>query len=191
MLIVGFGRDASSLDGDDTGAVEASLRHYLPDLELTASTWHNWAADPYAGGHLGRLAPGMGDRRPARAAALRGAVAVRGFGDRAALARVHGGRDRERDADPRDDCWKTLRAGGRSTLVETATAKSASRRQLGSLYEPRSIAIVGASADPMKWGHLMARDALLGAGRRRVYLVNAKGGEILGQTAYRSATRAA
>ncbi len=58
VLIVGFGRDASSLDGDDTGAVEASLRHYLPDLELTASTWHNWAADPYAGGTWGGWRPG-------------------------------------------------------------------------------------------------------------------------------------
>ncbi len=58
VLIVGFGRDASSLDGDDTGAVEASLRHYLPELELTASTWHNWAADPYAGGTWGGWRPG-------------------------------------------------------------------------------------------------------------------------------------
>ena len=80
----------------------------------------------------------------------------------------------------------TPRTPHRHQLMETATANS-SRRELGSLYEPRSVAIVGASADPMKWGHLMARDALLGAGRRRVYLVNAKGGEILGQTAHRSA----
>ena len=35
-----------------------SLRHYLPDLELTASTWHNWAADPYAGGTWGGWRPG-------------------------------------------------------------------------------------------------------------------------------------
>ncbi len=60
VLIVAFGRDASNLDGDDTGAVEASLRHYLPDLELTASTWHNWAADPYAGGTWGGWRPGWG-----------------------------------------------------------------------------------------------------------------------------------
>jgi acetate---CoA ligase (ADP-forming) len=71
--------------------------------------------------------------------------------------------------------------------VQTAAAKS-SRRELGSLFEPRSIAIVGASANPIKWGHMMARDALLGAERRRVYLVNAKGGGILGQTAYRAAS---
>jgi monoamine oxidase len=58
VLIVGFGRDASRLDGDDPGALEASLRHYLPDLEVTASTWHNWAADPYAGGTWGGWRPG-------------------------------------------------------------------------------------------------------------------------------------
>jgi monoamine oxidase len=58
VLIVGFGRDASTLDGDDTDALEASLRHYLPDLELTASTWHDWASDPYAGGTWGGWRPG-------------------------------------------------------------------------------------------------------------------------------------
>ena len=57
---------------------------------------------------------------------------------------------------------ESLRAGGRGPVVGTAAAKSP-RRELGSLYEPRSIAVVGASADPMKWGHWMARDALDGA----------------------------
>jgi acyl-CoA synthetase (NDP forming) len=55
-----------------------------------------------------------------------------------------------------------------------------------SLFEPRSIAIVGASADPMKWGHWAARDALEDADRRAVYLVNGRGGDVLGQPAYRS-----
>jgi monoamine oxidase len=58
ILIVAFGRDASSLDGDDTRALEASLRHYLPELELTASAWHNWAADPLTGGTWGGWRPG-------------------------------------------------------------------------------------------------------------------------------------
>ncbi len=69
--------------------------------------------------------------------------------------------------------------------MKTAAPKSA-RRELGSLYEPRSIAIVGASADPMKWGHWMARDALEGAAHRSVHLVNSRGGKILGQRAYTS-----
>jgi len=60
VMIVAFGRDASGLDGDDTASLEASLRHYLPDLELLASTWHNWAADPLAGGTWGGWRPGWG-----------------------------------------------------------------------------------------------------------------------------------
>ncbi len=38
---------------------------------------------------------------------------------------------------------------------------------------PRSVAVVGASADPAKWGYWIARGALRGAHRRRVHLVNA------------------
>lgn len=39
--------------------------------------------------------------------------------------------------------------------------------------DPRSVAVVGASADPAKWGYWLARGALRGAERRDVYLVNA------------------
>lgn len=59
-------------------------------------------------------------------------------------------------------------------------------RDLRPLFDPRSVAVVGASADPMKWGYGLARGALRGAGRRPVYLVNRKGGEILGHRTYRS-----
>jgi acetate---CoA ligase (ADP-forming) len=57
---------------------------------------------------------------------------------------------------------------------------------LGRLFDPRSIAIVGASANPAKWGHWLARSALRGQERRAVYLVNKNGGEILGQPVHRS-----
>ncbi|MDP9228886.1 MAG: FAD-dependent oxidoreductase [Actinomycetota bacterium] len=60
VLIVAFGRDAARLDGDDTEALEASLRHYLPELDLVDSTWHNWAADPLTGGTWGGWRPGWG-----------------------------------------------------------------------------------------------------------------------------------
>ena len=59
-------------------------------------------------------------------------------------------------------------------------------RDLRALFEPSSVAILGASNDPAKWGHWLARGALKGNGRRPVYLVNRNGGEILGQTAYPS-----
>jgi acyl-CoA synthetase (NDP forming) len=59
-------------------------------------------------------------------------------------------------------------------------------RDLRPLFEPRSIAIVGASNDPAKWGQWLARDALRGEHRRDVYLVNRSGGEIQGRRSYRS-----
>lgn len=39
--------------------------------------------------------------------------------------------------------------------------------------DPASVAVVGASADPAKWGYWLARGALRGAGRREVHLINA------------------
>ena len=59
-------------------------------------------------------------------------------------------------------------------------------RNLRSLFEPRSVAVVGASNDPAKWGQWLARGALRGEHRRAVYLVNRAGGEVLGRPAYRS-----
>jgi acyl-CoA synthetase (NDP forming) len=58
-------------------------------------------------------------------------------------------------------------------------------RPLDPLFDPASLAIVGASADPAKWGNLLARGALAGQHRRTVYLVNLRGGEILGQRVFR------
>jgi acyl-CoA synthetase (NDP forming) len=57
---------------------------------------------------------------------------------------------------------------------------------LAALFNPRSIAVVGASDDPAKWGNWIARNVLKGAHRREVYLVNRRGGELAGQPIYRS-----
>jgi acyl-CoA synthetase (NDP forming) len=48
------------------------------------------------------------------------------------------------------------------------------------------VAILGASPNPTKWGHWLARGALKGTHRRAVYLVNRHGGMILGNSSYRS-----
>lgn len=48
------------------------------------------------------------------------------------------------------------------------------------------MAVVGASDDPAKWGNWIARNALKGAHRREVYLVNRRGGELAGQPIYPS-----
>jgi acyl-CoA synthetase (NDP forming) len=59
-------------------------------------------------------------------------------------------------------------------------------RDLRPLFDPRSVAVVGASNDPAKWGNRLAMGALRGEGRRSVYLVNRNGGEILERRAYAS-----
>jgi acyl-CoA synthetase (NDP forming) len=61
-------------------------------------------------------------------------------------------------------------------------------RDLRALFDPRSVAVLGASNDPAKWGHWLARGALKGEHRRPVFLVNRSGGEILGRPAFRSLT---
>ena len=59
-------------------------------------------------------------------------------------------------------------------------------RDLKALFDPRSVAVVGVSADKSKWGYWFARDALKGAHRRQVFLVGRSGGELFGQTVHRS-----
>ncbi|MGX1885002.1 acetate--CoA ligase family protein [Streptomyces sp. NPDC055287] len=56
-------------------------------------------------------------------------------------------------------------------------------RDLTSLFDPMSVAVVGASDDPAKYGHAIAAQALRAPGRRPVHLVNRKGGTVLGRTA--------
>ncbi|WP_051246875.1 acetate--CoA ligase family protein [Nocardioides halotolerans] len=68
---------------------------------------------------------------------------------------------------------------------------------LEALFAPRTVAVVGASADSAKWGHILAKRALeaLGAqgdpGERTVLLVNRHGGEVLGRATYATARAAA
>ncbi|WP_369142829.1 acetate--CoA ligase family protein [Streptomyces sp. R44] len=51
---------------------------------------------------------------------------------------------------------------------------------LDALFDPRSVAVVGASADPAKWGYWLAAGALAGRSRRTVHLVNQRGGALDG-----------
>lgn len=47
--------------------------------------------------------------------------------------------------------------------------------------DPASVAVVGASEDPTKWGYWLASGALTGAHRRRISLVNSRSASVLGQ----------
>ncbi|HKD98543.1 MAG TPA: acetate--CoA ligase family protein [Micromonosporaceae bacterium] len=61
-------------------------------------------------------------------------------------------------------------------------------RTLDALFDPASVAIVGASDDRTKWGYSVAAQALRAGDRRPVHLVNRRGGSILGRPAATSLT---
>ncbi len=51
-------------------------------------------------------------------------------------------------------------------------------RDLRPLFEPRFVAVVGASNDPAKWGQWLARGAVRGENRRSVFLVSRSGADV-------------
>jgi acyl-CoA synthetase (NDP forming) len=57
---------------------------------------------------------------------------------------------------------------------------------IGSLFYPKSIAIVGASAQFGKWGHSLMTNTISGGFKGDIYPVNPAGGKIAGKTVYRS-----
>ncbi len=59
------------------------------------------------------------------------------------------------------------------------------------LFSPRTVAVVGASNDPAKWGHVVARRALASREDRTVLLVSRRGAEVLGVATHASAEAAA
>ncbi len=59
---------------------------------------------------------------------------------------------------------------------------------LGCCYYPRSIAFIGASGTPGKWGHMLLTNTLSRQYKGGVYLVNPKGGQIAGRKVYKSVT---
>ncbi len=54
------------------------------------------------------------------------------------------------------------------------------------LFNPRRMAVVGASANPAKWGHIVPSNILRNGYRGDLYLVNPRGGTIHGRTVHRS-----
>ncbi|WP_338702488.1 acetate--CoA ligase family protein [Streptomyces sp. Q6] len=52
---------------------------------------------------------------------------------------------------------------------------------LDTLFDPASVAVVGASDNPEKWGYWLATGALSGRARRAVHLVNRRGGQLEGE----------
>ncbi len=58
--------------------------------------------------------------------------------------------------------------------------------QLASLFYPKTVAFVGASGTYGKWGHMLLTNALNGKFKGSIYLVNPKGGTIVGKPVYQS-----
>ncbi|MEZ0109590.1 acyl-CoA synthetase (NDP forming) [Catenulispora sp. EB89] len=56
-------------------------------------------------------------------------------------------------------------------------------RDLAPLFDPVSVAVVGASDDPAKYGHAIAAQALRASHRRPIHLVNRRAGTVLGRAA--------
>ena len=61
-------------------------------------------------------------------------------------------------------------------------------RDFTALFTPHSVAVVGASSDPAKWGYWLARGALEGRHRRIVRLVNRAGEPVLEEPTFRTLT---
>ncbi|HEC94878.1 MAG TPA: hypothetical protein ENI45_02805 [Thermoplasmatales archaeon] len=62
------------------------------------------------------------------------------------------------------------------------------RVDLKPLFEPRSVAVIGASSNPMKIGYKVLSNILLGKYQGKVYPVNLKGGRILGLDVFKRVT---
>ena len=58
--------------------------------------------------------------------------------------------------------------------------------KLDAIFRPKSVAIIGASSTPGKVGHVLANNLLKSGYDKPVFLINVKGGEILGKSAYKS-----
>ncbi|MFO0703486.1 MAG: acetate--CoA ligase family protein [Patescibacteria group bacterium] len=59
-------------------------------------------------------------------------------------------------------------------------------KTLSNLFSPKSVAIIGASADYRKVGHLVAKNMILQGYSGNMFFVNVKGEEILGRKSYKS-----
>ncbi len=71
-------------------------------------------------------------------------------------------------------------------VEKTVLAPRIDVKTLGACFYPESIAFVGASASPGKWGHMLPSNTLSRNYKGKVYLVNPKGGTIMGRQVYKS-----
>jgi monoamine oxidase len=58
-VVVGFGIDATRLDGNDPAQVQDCLRRWFPRIQVLASTGHDWVADEFSRETWPALSPGQ------------------------------------------------------------------------------------------------------------------------------------
>lgn len=66
------------------------------------------------------------------------------------------------------------------------TAATATHRDVSALFEPRAVAVIGASNDESKYGNWISAQALHMRAQRPVYLINQRGVPVLGEATYRT-----
>lgn len=72
------------------------------------------------------------------------------------------------------------------TFIEKEYLPPVSPEVIRSLFYPRSVAFIGASAELGKWGHTLFTSTVAGNYKGDIYLVNPKGEPIAGRKVYRS-----
>jgi len=71
-------------------------------------------------------------------------------------------------------------------VQQNETLPSVPPEAIGSLFYPKSVAVVGASAQIGKWGYSLMVNTVSGGFEGKIYPVNPKGGRIAGRHVYRS-----
>jgi acyl-CoA synthetase (NDP forming) len=72
-----------------------------------------------------------------------------------------------------------------SPMPKINTRPPIDKRQLSKLFFPNSVAFVGASATIGKWGNLLPTNTISGGYEGKIYMVNPRGGRILGRPVHR------
>jgi len=70
--------------------------------------------------------------------------------------------------------------------VQVAARPPVDPREIGKMFNPKSVAFIGASAQLGKWGNMLMTNVLAGGYEGEVYLVNPKADEIAGRKVYKT-----
>ncbi len=80
------------------------------------------------------------------------------------------------------DALITLKSGDKE--VQLKPSRSQALNDIRAVLEPRSVAVIGASSNPQKTGHVLLKNIVVNGFAGKVYPINPKAEEILGLRAY-------